>query len=316
LLRTMSFSFTKDDVRQHLLSLGYKNLTDEQLQEFCKDLKKLIRFEEKQKRIEAHLEFRKRNREHQQQRQQRRGGQRPQSADSTYSSGSDIHNSVEDGANIAKSPRLQKRVKQHQERRQMVFDKKSGHLDITKESMITTATVSYEDENDDEPSSASIVQERRKATYHHGKAAADGNEGRRRHRSHEDSTATSLSEELVKVKINLSKDSIGGEPSHTKESRAKVRPDFDGGCFDLLNRPTGESMTQQILPPRPEIPTKPTTSCIKPAFKEPRAKPVNRDPVQLHDYYQKHWSKLRLPGDGSDKQLRWAVREWMMRDPE
>ena len=41
---------------------------------------------------------------------------------------------------------------------------------------------------------------------------------------------------------------------------------------------------------------------------------MRRDPVQLHDYYKRHWSKLKLPGDDSQstKDLRWAVREWMM----
>ena len=47
---------------------------------------------------------------------------------------------------------------------------------------------------------------------------------------------------------------------------------------------------------------------------------LKRDPVQLHDYYKKQWSKLKLPGDESQstKNLRWAVREWMMgkRPPE
>ena len=307
----MSFSFTKDDVRKHLLSLGYKNLTDEQLQEFCKDLKKLVRYEEKQKRIEAHLEFRKRHREHQQQRQQRKQG-RPRSADSTYSSGSsDASGHSMDGG--AASPRLQKTAAVKHERNQMIYDRKSGQLDITKESMVTTATVSYDDDGDD-PSSASIVQERRKATYHHSKAANDHG-GRQRHKSNDESTSTSISEELVKVKISLPKDDDKG-PKAAKAGNKAIRPDFDGGCFELMHRPSGETLTKQILPPRPDIPTKPTTSCIMPKFKEPKPKPVSRDPVQLHDYYQKHWSKLRLPGDGSDKQLRWAVREWMMSDPK
>ena len=54
-LENMSISFNKDDVHKHLLDLGYTNITGDQLQEFMKDLKRLIRYEEKQKRIEAHL---------------------------------------------------------------------------------------------------------------------------------------------------------------------------------------------------------------------------------------------------------------------
>ena len=53
----MSIPFSKDDVNKHLLDLGYSNITNEQLREFMTDLKRLIRYEEKQKRIEAHLQY-------------------------------------------------------------------------------------------------------------------------------------------------------------------------------------------------------------------------------------------------------------------
>ena len=45
--------------------------------------------------------------------------------------------------------------------------------------------------------------------------------------------------------------------------RKETPADFDGGCWEMLNQDA-----IQILPPRPKIPTKPTTSCIKPTFKE------------------------------------------------
>ena len=53
----MSLSFSKEDVHKHLLDLGYTNISNEQLREFMTDLKRLIRYEEKQKRIEAHLKY-------------------------------------------------------------------------------------------------------------------------------------------------------------------------------------------------------------------------------------------------------------------
>jgi len=327
----MSFSFTKDDVRKHLVSLGYKNLSDEQLLEFCTDLKRLIRYEEKQKRIEAHVEFRKRHKEYQQ-RLELRHQRRPRSADSTYSSGTGSDASGGGGGpnHDKTSPRLKKTVHQHHEKKEMVYDRKSGNLDITKESMVTMATVSYEDDGEGPSSSASLVQESRRATFRQSQVAV-APRPRRRHQSSKQqqqssnqlsssssvsTSAASLSQELVKVNINLSAAVAEGDDKTAKKTRE--RPDFDGGCFELLHKPCGESMTKQILPPRPEIPTKPTTSCIMPKFKEQTNKPrdANRDPVQLHAYYQKHWSKLRLPGDGSDKQLRWAVREWMMGQPK
>jgi len=252
-------SFGKDEVRKHLLSLGYTNLSEDQLSDFCKDLKRLIRYEEKQNRIQAQLQLRQRHKERQQ--------QRPRSADSTYSSGTDGQN----------SPRFQS--VQH-ERNEIRFDKKSGNL--TKESLVTTATVNYDDDAD--PSSccnststctnASIVQERRKVTYRMARPSQDVTER----------------EEVVKVRLNLEPDDsvraatkIKPRKNVTDRSKTQIegRPDFDGGCFELLNKPTGSTMTKQILPPRPQIPNKPTTSCIKPTYEAPTGKPPNRDPVAV-----------------------------------
>ena len=53
----MSLSFSKEDVHKHLQDLGYSNISNDQLREFMTDLKRLIRYEEKQKRIEAHLKY-------------------------------------------------------------------------------------------------------------------------------------------------------------------------------------------------------------------------------------------------------------------
>ena len=42
----------------------------------------------------------------------------------------------------------------------------------------------------------------------------------------------------------------------------------------------------------------------------PRSKKC--DPVRLHEYYSAQWARTRFPGDSSDKNVRWAVREWMV----
>ena len=52
ILDDMTLTFSSEDVRNHLESLGYKNISDRQLKDFVKDLKRLIRYEEKQKRLE------------------------------------------------------------------------------------------------------------------------------------------------------------------------------------------------------------------------------------------------------------------------
>jgi len=36
------------------------------------------------------------------------------------------------------------------------------------------------------------------------------------------------------------------------------------------------------------------------------------DPVTLHQQYRAAWAKTNIPGEKSHKQLRWAVRGWMM----
>ena len=53
---------------------------------------------------------------------------------------------------------------------------------------------------------------------------------------------------------------------------------------------------RQILPPRPELPTKPTCSFIRPVIKEAKPKSAKHDPVKLHQFYKEHWEKQRLPG--------------------
>ena len=43
--------FSKEDVRTHLAELGYSNIEGNQLDEFCEDLKRLIKYEEKKQNI-------------------------------------------------------------------------------------------------------------------------------------------------------------------------------------------------------------------------------------------------------------------------
>jgi len=51
----MDVTFTKEDVRQHLEELGYKNIPDEKLKKFLKDLRRLIKHEDKKRRIDEKL---------------------------------------------------------------------------------------------------------------------------------------------------------------------------------------------------------------------------------------------------------------------
>ena len=51
-----SLKFSKDDVRGHLAELGYSNIDDDKLDDFCQDLRRLIKYEEKKKTIGRKLE--------------------------------------------------------------------------------------------------------------------------------------------------------------------------------------------------------------------------------------------------------------------
>ena len=48
--------FSKDDVRKQLSDLGYSNIEGRQLDEFCEDLRRLIKYEEKKQNIGRKLE--------------------------------------------------------------------------------------------------------------------------------------------------------------------------------------------------------------------------------------------------------------------
>lgn len=40
------------------------------------------------------------------------------------------------------------------------------------------------------------------------------------------------------------------------------------------------------------------------------------DPVSLYQHYQKEWKKQKLPGEDKRYDLRWAIRERMLSEPE
>ena len=42
----MPLHFTRDEVQKHLDDLGFKNVNDEQLDQFLRDLRRLIKYEE------------------------------------------------------------------------------------------------------------------------------------------------------------------------------------------------------------------------------------------------------------------------------
>ena len=118
----MGFPLSRDDVEKHLKDLGYRNITDDQLNEFIKDLKRLIRFEEKQSRLKSLIQLRKDEYEtkklqhHQQQqeqhRQQRRSGRKSVEQTSPRSS---LSSSSGHFSEFDQEPPLQQRHKRHEQ---------------------------------------------------------------------------------------------------------------------------------------------------------------------------------------------------------
>ena len=49
--------FTREDVIKQLADMGYKNVDEAKLDSFCEDLKKLIRYEEKKRRVDVKLDL-------------------------------------------------------------------------------------------------------------------------------------------------------------------------------------------------------------------------------------------------------------------
>ena len=214
----MSLKFTPEDVRRHLVSLGYGDIAEEQLGDFVRDLRRLIRYEEKQKQLQSLIE------------QDKLTQQQRKDESTTDQEGEEID------LKGKRSRKLKKTVEQKQ--RTLNYNRNTGDLSLTENSV----SVSYE----------------------------------------------ASTEEEIHIEVK------------------NVQPDSPP-----KNLKTGE--LRQILPPRPELPTKPTCSFIRPVIKDPQPKSVKHDPVKLHQFYKEQWEKQRLPGELNrvEKDLRWATREWM-----
>lgn len=211
----MNLNFTPDDVKEHLVSLGYKNVSEDQLKDFVRDLRRLIRYEEKQKRLQKLM------------------------ANAEEAIDENDHKTVQYEARRVQQNKIKKVLTK--ESKTLNYDKKTGNLSMTSDSV----SLSYEESQ----------------------------------------------EELDEIRVRVTT-----RPPAPPFKDLQVGPEL-----------------KQILPPRPELPTKPTCSFIKPVIEDPKRKNIRHDPVQLHAFYKKHWEKQRLPGEmnRAEKDLRWATREWM-----
>ncbi len=241
----MSLNFSHEDVRKHLESLGYTDVSKSQLRDFIRDLRRLIRYEEKQKKIQELLQYEANVIRGQENRAP------PEPVKSFVAAKS---------AKASTERKIKKTLKQ--ERKTLNYSKYTGDFSLTSEAV----TLSYEE-----------------------------------------SSSSSRSEEVrIEVKVP-SRDRPDGKTVVRKQLR--VQNDKEEEEFELE--------LKQKLPPKPEIPTKATCSFIRPRLQTSK-KGLRHDPVALHQFYKNHWEKAHLPGEETreTKELRWAVREWMMGEPK
>ena len=51
----MNSKFSVDDIKKHLIDLGYTNIPEDKLETFVGDLRRLVKYEERKKRLDGKL---------------------------------------------------------------------------------------------------------------------------------------------------------------------------------------------------------------------------------------------------------------------
>jgi hydrolethalus syndrome protein 1 len=207
--------FGEEEVLKHLEDLGYKNISQEQLSEFVKDLKKLLRYEEKQKRRNEQI-------------------------------GVTSKIQQESGATTASS-----------------FSSNG-----TVPSKISNSSSRFE--SDLQPEQPKLARRRKRKSRE-----------RELEVSEVSSTHSSAEESEMLLRINIENDN-------------------------------GDQTDSKMSNPNAKFASRPTTSVIRAPRKATLAKDLRSDPVQMHQFYQRIWQRTHFPGDDSSKDMRWAVREWML----
>ncbi len=112
----MGFQLNKADVDRHLKELGYRNISEEQLDEFVKDLKKLIRYEEKQSRLKGLIQIRQNEARRKKEREKKKDLSPERS--SSVSSGHFSSSEIEEEQHRRQRQRQQHRQQGQQQQRQ------------------------------------------------------------------------------------------------------------------------------------------------------------------------------------------------------
>jgi len=117
----MGFQLNKADVDRHLKELGYRNISEEQLDEFIKDLKKLIRYEEKQSRLKGLIQIRQNEARRKKEREKKKdlSPERSSSVSSGHFSSSEIEEEQDRRQRQQHRQQGQQRQQQHRRRRSL-----------------------------------------------------------------------------------------------------------------------------------------------------------------------------------------------------
>ena len=217
------------DVRRHLQDLGYNDLDDAELHEFVRDLKRLVKYEERRERRKEQLGV------------------------------------------------------------------------VEKEADRSAATTSTSSSGDKEESPSRRLRSRHRRPERKSEKPEVSARARRR---------KALAEIITNDEEEGEEDGADETETTASTSRASTETEF----AVRVRRATASSPPALPSVPRPasKFSSAPTTSFIRPPKRGRRPKGLKTDPVRLHEYYQKIWSKTNFPGGESTKAARWAVREWMM----
>ena len=116
---------------------------------------------------------------------------------------------------------------------------------------------------------------------------------------------------VAEVTANSSSSTVSSS-DQSSDLCVRINLDESPSSSGLSEDKTPLPKTSGLIPLGP-----PTTSFIHPPKASASSRPSSNlkcDPVRLYQHYEAIWAKTKFPGDGSDKQVRWAVREWMMGD--
>lgn len=127
------------------------------------------------------------------------------------------------------------------------------------------------------------------------------------------SEAANLVNKKPHVKLTTTSDTCLDVRPQTSKRATKSMPDESEAGLMFMPKPVRKSKSAKTCTNRTNNDLKPKVSFIRP--RKP-LKTCKSDPVALYQHYQEEWKKQKLPGEDKRYDLRWAIRERMLGEPE